>query len=137
MSKNILRNIIALVAGLAAGTLVNMGIVTAGPHLIPLPEGADNSSMEALARSMELFQPKHFLMPFLGHALGTLAGAWMAASLAASHKIYFALTIGGFFLFGGITMVAQLAAPMWFNVADLVLAYVPMALLGWKLRNGK
>ena len=40
--------------------------------LIPPPEGADVTTLEGLKTSMHLFQPKHFLMPFLAHALGTL-----------------------------------------------------------------
>ena len=45
---------------------------------------------------MHLFEPKHFLFPFLAHALGTFAGAWLAAFIAASYKMRFALGIGIF-----------------------------------------
>ncbi len=71
----ILRNALAVIGGIVVGMVVNMGLVTAGPAIVPLPEGADVSSMEALRDSMELFTPANFIFPFLGHALGTLAGA--------------------------------------------------------------
>ena len=44
---------------------------------------------------------KNFVFPFLAHALGTLAGAFVAAKIAASHKMRFALAIGFLFLLGG------------------------------------
>ncbi len=39
----ILRNVLAVVLGFVAGSAVNMAIVTAGPVVIPLPEGVDLS----------------------------------------------------------------------------------------------
>lgn len=128
----ILKNSIAVILGLIAGSLVNGGIIMTGPSLIPPPSGADVTTMEGLTASMHLFQPKHFLMPFLAHALGTLAGAFTAAKLAASHQMKFALLIGILFLAGGITNVILLPSPLWFSILDLSLAYIPMAFLGGK-----
>jgi hypothetical protein len=133
----IVRNILAVVAGIVGGSLVNMALVNIGPKIVPLPEGADVSSMEKLAESMALFTPINFLFPFLGHALGTLAGAIITAKLAASHHMKLALGIGAFFLLGGITAIKMLGGPMWFNVADLVLAYIPMGYLGGLLGGAK
>jgi len=131
----ILRNILAVVAGLAVGSAVNMGIITISGSLIPPPEGADVTTMEGLAASMQLFEPRHFIMPFLAHALGTLVGAYIAALIAATYKIRFALAIGVFFIIGGIMMVFQVPSPMWFNVLDIGLAYIPMAWIGGKLAD--
>ena len=86
---------------------------------------------------MKLYEPVNFLCPFLAHALGTIAGAFVAARLAASHQMKFALGIGVFFLIGGITMVVLVGGPEWFIAADLLLAYIPMALLGGILAGGK
>ncbi|MBK7762670.1 MAG: hypothetical protein IPI46_04770 [Bacteroidetes bacterium] len=129
----ILRNIVAVIAGLVLGSIVNMGIIILSGSIIAPPEGADVNTTEGLKASMHLFQPKHFIMPFLAHALGTLAGAWLAAKLATQNKLVLALGIGLFFLAGGIANVFILPSPMWFNVIDLVFAYLPMAYLGGKL----
>jgi hypothetical protein len=107
-----------------------MGLVNIGPLVVPLPEGADVSTMEGLRASMQLFTPVNFLFPFLAHALGTLAGAFVAAKFAASHSAKFALGIGVFFLMGGIAAVYMLGGPLWFIVADLIVAYIPMGYLG-------
>ncbi len=129
----IVRNILAVVAGIVVGSIVNMGIIQLGPSLIPNPEGLDNSTMETLAATMHLFEAKHFIVPFLAHALGTMAGAFVVAKIALNHKMKFALGLGVFFLLGGIAAVFMLPAPMWYNVTDLVLAYIPMAYLGGKM----
>jgi hypothetical protein len=126
----IVRNILAVIAGIVAGSIVNMGIVNMGGSIIPPPDGADTATMEGIQASMHLFLPKHYIMPFLAHALGTLAGAIVAGVIAASHKMKFALGIGVFFLIGGSAMVFMLPSPTWFNVVDLVGAYIPMGYLG-------
>ena len=82
---------------------------------------------------MHLYKPMHFAGPFLGHAIGTLVAAFLASKIGASNQKMLALLMGIVFLAGGITMVMQLPAPVWFSALDLIVAYIPMALLGWKL----
>ncbi len=129
----ILKNILAVIAGLVIGSAVNMGLITISGSIIPPPEGVDLTTTEGLKAAMHLFEPKHFIFPFLAHALGTGVGAFVAALIAANHKIKFAMAIGVFFLVGGISMVVMVPAPLWFNILDLVGAYIPMAWLGWSL----
>jgi hypothetical protein len=43
-----------------------------------------------------------------------------------------ALIVGFLFLLGGIGAVRMIPAPMWYNVIDLVFAYLPMAYLAAK-----
>jgi hypothetical protein len=124
------KNVLATLAGVFAGSLVNMGLVNMGTMVVPLPEGADVTTMEGLRDSMKLFTPANFVFPFLAHALGTLLGAFVAAKLAASHPVKFAIGVGVFFLMGGIAMVSMIGGPLWFNVADLLVAYIPMGYLG-------
>ncbi len=133
----ILRNILAVIVGIVVGGIVNSALVNIGPMVVPLPEGADVSSMEALANSMKLFTPVNFLFPFLAHAVGTLVGAFLAAKIAASHKMKLAIGIGFLFLLGGITAAAMLGGPVWFIAVDLILAYIPMGFLGGKLAGGE
>jgi hypothetical protein len=128
--KQIVKNILAVVAGLFLGGALNMGIIMISSHIIPPPEGADLTTMEGLTSSMHLMLPKHFLMPFLAHALGTWLGAFITGTFATNHKMRLALLIGILFLFGGIMNVYMLPSPMWFTITDLVGAYLPMAYLG-------
>ena len=133
----LLKNILALVAGIIMGSIVNMGIIMLTSSIIPPPEGVDVTNMESLKSSLHLFEPRHFIFPFLAHALGTLVGAYIAALIAANNKLKFALGIGVFFLLGGITSVIMLPSPTWFSVLDLVVAYIPTAWLGGKFAIGK
>lgn len=129
----VVKNILAVVGGILVGMFVNMGIVMLGPKLIPPPEGAVVTTVEGLKASMHLMETKHFIMPWLAHALGTLVGAWIAYRYSTTNKMRAAYIVGFFFLLGGIANVTMLPSPMWFNVADLALAYIPMAWLATKL----
>lgn len=133
----ILKNIIAVIAGFLCGSLVNGGIIMVSGSVIPPPDGADVTTMEGLKASMHLFEPKHFLMPFLAHALGAFTGAFLAAKIASSHQMKFALLIGILFLAGGITNVILLPSPLWFSILDIAVAYIPMAYLAYKLADRK
>lgn len=132
-----LKNVIAVILGLVVGNVVNMGIVMISGSVIPLPENVDVTSMEALKGSMSLFEPKHFIMPFLAHALGTLFGAITAAAIAAKHNKRLAVGIGIFFLIGGIINAYLIHPPTWFIASDLILAYLPMGLLGGMIASKK
>ena len=129
----ILKNITAVIAGIVFGSVVNMGILTISGYLIPPPGGADVNTTEGLKASLHLFEPKHFIFPFLAHALGTFAGAFTAALFATNHKLKFALVIALFFLAGGIASIFMLPSPLWFSVLDLVGAYLPMGYFAGKL----
>jgi hypothetical protein len=128
---------LAAIAGLVIGGVVNLGLVTIGMSVVPLPEGTDVSTMEAVRASMKLLGPVNFIFPLLGHALGTITGAFVAAKLAASHAMKFAIGIGVVFLIGGIAMIVNCGGPVWFIASDLLLAYIPMAFLGGFLAGGK
>jgi hypothetical protein len=130
-----LKITLTLILGIVIGGVVNMGLIVLGPMLIPPPPGADLTSSEGLRAAMPLMEPRHFLMPFLAHALGTLAGALVGALLAVSHRRFVAYAVGVVFLCGGIAASVMIPAPAWFILLDLVLAYLPMAWLGLALAN--
>ena len=130
---SLLRNVIAVVAGIAVGMVVNGLLIAVSASVVPLPAGVDPNNTESLAKGIQLFEPRHFAMPFLAHALGTLAGALAAYLIAASHKKRFAFGIGIIFLCGGIAASTMIPAPAWFMALDLLLAYIPMAWLGARL----
>ena len=124
--KTIITNILVLLGGCVFGSVVNMGLIIAGNQLIPMADGMN--PMDAT-----MWDIKYFIFPFLAHAIGTLSGAFIVARYTASHHMILAISIGIFFLLGGISMVFIMPAPVWFIVADLSLAYIPMGWYGWKL----
>jgi hypothetical protein len=130
---NIVRNILGVVIGIVVATIVNMGLVTVGHMIVPLPVGADVSTMEGLAAAISHFEPQHCVFPFLAHALGPLLGTFVAIMIAASHKTKIAIGMAVFFLLGGIAANVMIPAPFWFKAVDLIFAYVPTSLIGAKL----
>lgn len=127
---NALRVALALIFGLVIGGGVNMTLIMLGPSLIAPPPGADMTTTEGLKAAMPLLEPKHFLVPFLAHAVGTLVGALVGSLMAVSKRAIVAYAVGAVFLGGGIAMSIVIPAPAWFKVLDLAVAYLPMAWLG-------
>lgn len=123
--------------GAAVGGLVNGAIIMISGNIIPPPAGVDVTTEAGLKAGLHLFEPKHFLMPFLAHAIGTFIGALTCARIAVSMRMVLAMMIGVLFFAGGAQMVMVLPAPMWFNITDLVFAYIPMAFLAAKLVTPK
>ena len=128
-----IRNILAVIAGIVIGSVVNMGLINAGHAVVGLPPGADVSTMEGVRAAMQMFEAKHFVVPFVAHAGGTFVGALVATLIAASHKFKIAMGIGLWFLLGGIVSGIYLGSPMWYNAVDFIFAYIPMAWIGAKL----
>lgn len=129
------RNILGVLVGVIAGGALNMGIIMISGSIIPPPEGVDMTTAEGLVAGMSLLEPKHFLMPFLAHALGTLLGAFIAAKISTKHPMRFALGVGAWNLFGGIMAATMIPAPLWFILVDLIGAYLPMAFMAGKLAS--
>jgi hypothetical protein len=130
MLYEIMRNAFAVILGVMVGSMVNLLIVALGPMVIPLPHGVDMSDTSKFAENLKLFKSANFLAPWLAHALGTLTGAFLAALVAVRYKMAVALSIGCFFLLGGIAMIAMVGGPVWFAAVDLLGAYLPMGYLG-------
>lgn len=109
--------------------MINMAIVMLSSTIISPPAGTDTSTIEGLKKALPLFTPKHFLFPFLAHALGTFFGALFAYKFSNKNPKLIAMLVGFIFLIFGSINVYTLPAPMWFNALDLVGAYIPMAYL--------
>ncbi|HKK40558.1 MAG TPA: hypothetical protein VJ949_14150 [Cryomorphaceae bacterium] len=127
--NKIIRNSLAIIMGAFLAGIVNMALILLSPMVVPLPEGVDPMNAESLADNMHRFTAANFIMPFLAHALGTLAGAFIAVKIAATHKTKFAYAVGVLFLIFGIMSVFEIPAPTWFIAVDLIFAYIPMAWL--------
>jgi hypothetical protein len=113
-----LLNLSRVITALFTGSIINMCFVWMGNQWIPAPADFKNAL------------PMHFLFPFLAHALGTLSAAMLMCWLKPKETRRYALIVGIIFLVGGISACFMIPAPAWFIAADLLLAYIPMALLG-------
>ena len=126
--KQVIKNIIFLILGIIIGSIVNMGLIVTGGYIFPFPDNANLMD----ATNWKII---YFLFPFLAHSIGTLVGAFSASKLSKNYHIIIPLTVGIYFLAGGIFMITILPAPLWFICLDLIISYIPMSLLGWALSN--
>jgi len=131
--NQIAHNTLAVVGGIVGGSIANISLVQLGGIVFPPPEGADITNLASLAATMHLFEPKHYMFPFLAHAIGTLVGAFIAVRFVATKPFIMAMVVGCFFLIGGVMSAWMLPAPTWYIALDLLVAYLPMAWLGWWL----
>lgn len=134
--RSLPRLLLGIVLGFLVGSLVNMALIRLGHVVVPPPAGLDPSDIEALKVAMASFGPRQFIFPWLAHASGTLAGAWLACRMASGWRWKPAAAVGVLFFLGGLLMVGMVPAPRWFVVADLVGAYAPFAWLGYRLAQG-
>lgn len=136
-NKPIVRNILAVLSGSVLGGLINGLIVKFGAVIIPYPEGYSYATEELMKSTIHLLEPKHYIVPFLAHALGTLIGCIIVFNRAFTNHFKLAFIVSTLFFFGGAMMVKMLwgYTPMWFNITDLVFAYFPMAFIAKFLKN--
>ena len=124
--KKIFKNIGIVILGIIIGMIVNMGLIIFGGIIFTLSENFD--PMNAINWDF-----KYFIFPLLAHSIGTLSGAFIVSKLSKNSHIIIPLIVGLYFLSGGIYMVTILPVPMWFISLDLIVCYIPMSLVGWKL----
>lgn len=127
-----LKNILIFVGALILGSLVNGLIIQFGPLLIPPPEGVDFSTEKGLMEGMPKMEARHFITPFLAHAIGTLVSAILMKRFAFENASRYTFGVAIFNLLAGIYMVYLLPAPFWFEAMDIIFAYLPMAWLANK-----
>lgn len=131
---HILKKSLVIFISLFAGALLNGALITVSNQIIPPPIGFDLTTAEGLQAAMPHMGLKHFLFPFLAHALGTLLSALLITRFLKSQQFVFSMMAGIFFLLGGVSMVITLPeTPIWFILVDLIGAYIPMSYFGNKI----
>jgi hypothetical protein len=127
------KNVLAFVAAAVVTMAVNGGLIGLGFKVVGMPPGVDPNKPETFKANSHLFETKHFAVPFLAHALGSVAGGFVVSMIAASHRFQLAMGIGVLHLAGGIYAATIIPAPGWFIALDLIAAYLPSAWLGHKI----
>tara|TARA_E500000331_G_C17272751_1_gene720067 strand:+ start:5179 stop:5571 length:393 start_codon:yes stop_codon:yes gene_type:complete len=123
------RNILAVLAGIIVGNLAIMGLHYLGMYFYPLPEGTNMDDMNAIAEYVKIASLGSLLMVMIAHIGGTFIAGIAAAML--SKKMYVSYIIGGFFTIMGIWNLYLLPHPIWFNLEAIL--YLPAAIYGFKL----
>ncbi len=130
-----LRIFFAILGGILAGSVINMLIISKGGELIAPPQGVNPEDINSIKTNINLYESKHYVIPFLAHSLGTLVASFAAVKLAIRREQTVSIIIGIWFLIGGITAASMIRTPLLPTMVDLIFAYFPFAWFGLKLAN--
>ena len=122
--------IFSIILGFIIGSFTNMGFIVLGDLAFPWPPEVMAQLENETLTHLDMLNTTHYIFPFLAHALGTLVGAVVALRVAGQDQPIVAWIVGVLFLVGGVYMVNLLPAPLWFEMLDLLVAYLPMSYLG-------
>jgi len=122
------RNILAVLAGLAAGMATNMALVMLNAYvLFPMPEGTDMNDPAQMNAYIATLPATAFIVVLAAHLGQAFVGGWTAARLSASKPMLLAMIVGVLSLLGGIANMQQIDHPAWMYVElplYLVVAWV-------------
>ncbi len=109
-----IRNILAVIAGLAVGMAVNMALVMLNYSvLFPMPDGIDMFDPEQMKAYIATLPTSAFLVVLAAHLGQSFCGGWVAARLGASQPMLLAMAVAVLSLGGGIMNMMTIDGPAW------------------------
>ncbi|WP_411834400.1 hypothetical protein [Pseudoxanthomonas mexicana] len=127
-----LRTILAVLAGLITAIAVIAGLELIGMTLFPLPPGTPLATEADLAALVAAASTGKKIWVVAGWALGSFAGAWVAAKLARQRALPAALAVALFIVAGTVMNAVSLPHPVWMNALGIALP-LPLAWLAARL----
>ncbi len=122
-----MRNVLAVLAGLATSMLLVFGIETLGTVFFPLPEGADPTNYEWLKNNIDQIPNGALVMVALAHLLGIVAGMYIA-SLNSKSSMIPAYIVGVLMLLATVVNLFMIPHPMWFKISDIIGALIGLGI---------
>ncbi len=123
--KEILRNVLALLAAALVAIVLIACIQAVVGQLYPPPPGMDFNDQAAVARFMATLPVPAFLIVLASYLVGVTVGVWLACKFSVTEKRRQGVMIGALFVVASIMNLSSFAHPVWFWCANL--AIVPMA----------
>lgn len=125
-----IKNILAVLAGLAVGLLVMQGMEGFVSKIYPMPASLDMHDREGMARYIAGMPLAAVAMMAVVYMLGSFVGGYTASRI--SKKIRQSFVVGCLLLALGVFNVVMIPHPIWMAVLFVIL-YLPFALLGGRL----
>jgi hypothetical protein len=123
--KEILRNVLALLAAAMVGSILIACIQAVGGKLYPPPPGMNFTDRAAVEQFMATLPLPAFLIVLGSYLVGVTASAWLACKLSVTEKLRQGVMIGVLFIVASVMNLTSIPHPAWFWVANLVI--VPVA----------
>lgn len=112
-----IRNVIAVLVGLAAGMAVNISLIMLNGYvLFPMPEGMDMQDPEQMNAYLATLPTWGFFVPLAAHLGQSFVGGWVAARLGGSRHMILAMAVGVVSLAGGVMMMTSVDGPAWMTI---------------------
>lgn len=108
-----LRNILAVVIGLATGMIFNMTMVILDTALHPMPEGVTFEDTEGMASYISGLPILALLIILVAHVGQAFVGGLVAAAISRNASMAVAMVVGGMSLIGGVMNMLSMSLPAW------------------------
>jgi hypothetical protein len=125
----ILRSVLAVLGGAAVAFILIAAVELLGHRIYPLPADLDVNDPEALAGAMAKAPIGALLLVLLAWAVGTVAGAWVAARLSGRSHVLHGVIVGALLFAAAMANLLSFPHPIWFWIAAIAL-FFPCAYLG-------
>ena len=122
-----LRDIAAVLAGLAVSIAIIMVVQATGHALWPAPDGLDWNDTEVIRTYTSQLPFLALLFPIVSYFLGAFAGPFVACRIGTVKPVVIVGIIGIVLLAFTIANLIQIPHPVWFSV----LAVAAVVIGGW------
>ncbi|MBD3905360.1 hypothetical protein NAL32_12605 [Chryseobacterium sp. Ch-15] len=130
-----LKNILAVFAGIIVGSICIWGVETLNHLLHPFPKGIKPDDMEGFKNYIETLPFLGKFMVIVGYALGAVVSGFIATKISKDGKPTAALICRIIFLVFTIYNMTVLPIPIWFWVLGILVWTLVLA--GYKLALNK
>ena len=111
------RNILAVIAGIILGMILNMGLIQLNMHVFfPMPADLDMNDSAQFNAFIASLPAQAFLLVLLAHLGQSFVGGWIAARLGGSRPMLLAMIVGVLSLAGGIAAMFMIEGPTWMMI---------------------
>jgi nitrate/nitrite transporter NarK len=112
-----IRNIFAVLAGLAVGMVVNQALIFLNAFVLyPMPPGTSMEDPELFSAYITTLPTAAFLVVLAAHLGQSFVGGWVAARIGSSRPMLLAMIVGLFSLAGGVAMMTIVKGPDWMYI---------------------
>ena len=120
--NTIIKDILAIMAGVFLGALTVMAIQMAGHYFYPLPDNVDPENVESLATHMADISTGAMLFVLLAWFSGAFTGALLAIKAAPIRKKMAGGLVGFIQWLMALQTLNMLPHPLWMTVSGLLAA---------------
>ena len=124
------RNVLAVIAGLIVGMVFNMAIIQLNTQVLyPMPDGLDTNDPDQFNGYLAGLPTLAFVVVVIAHLSQAFFGGWVAARVGKTKPMLLALIVGVLSLIGGIFALTMFEGPNWM-IVELPLYLVVAGLAG-------